>query len=297
MNLLDTHCHLFMDPLERDVAGVLERAHAAGVNQVVVPAYSLASWPAVAALAEQQGVFPAFGLHPLCASQVVTSIGRPDWEPPGPFPDRNTHGALVGADHILSSCTGELKEFRDRLAAEISASQAVAVGEIGLDFSSGHSGQEMQLAILRMQLELAVDLDLPVIVHCRKGWELLVGTLQSFAGRIRGVLHAYMRPPTLARSFFRCGFLVSFGGAIMQSQAKGALRSAAELPLDRIVLETSSLTNDLPGDDAEQIEPQHVRNVAMALAEIRGESLETIAEATTGNSRWIYWKRSNQLGC
>jgi TatD DNase family protein len=141
---------------------------------------------------------------------------------------------------------------------------------------------------LTTQLELAEELDLPVLVHCRNGWELLVSALQPFAGRIRGVLHGYTRPPELAAPFLRIGFYVGIGGALTRETAVRTRRSAAELPLDRIVLETDSPSVGLDGVDPGRTEPCHVRRVAETMAEIRGTTVEEIAEATTNNVHELF---------
>ncbi len=273
MKLIDTHCHLFMDPLARDVEGVWVRAGKAGVHEVVVPAFDLESWGAIRDLGRLEGVHPALGLHPSVANQVATG-GSPRTED------------TAGPEEAVVAPT--LAEFRDRLATDLVESQAVAVGEIGLDFIIERPTPPEQLAILMPQLELAVDLDLPVILHCRKGWEMLVAALQPFAGRIRGVLHAYTRNPVLARPFLKCGIFVGFGGAITRPRAERSRRSAEVLPLDRILLETDAPLTGLDGVDPERTEPRHVLDVAETLARIRKISIEQIAEVTTNNTRELF---------
>jgi TatD DNase family protein len=287
MKLVDTHCHLFKDPLTWDIEGVLTRARAAGVHDVVVPAYDLASWGVVRELCGFDGVHPALGLHPWVANYLVTED-----EPktrfaasvlPGIWDVRNKGGDPLETLEPLS-----LSEFRDRLATALVESKAVAIGEIGLDFMIERPTPRGQFPILTTQLELARELDLPVLVHCRNGWELLVSALQPFAGRIRGVLHGYTRPPELAAPFLRIGFYVGIGGALTRTTAVRTRRSAAELPLDRVVLETDSPSVGLNGVDPGRTEPCHIKNVAETMAQIRGTTVETIAEATTNNARELF---------
>jgi len=287
MQLTDTHCHLFKDPLTWDIKGVLDRARGAGVHDVVVPAYDLASWGVVRELASIDGVHPALGLHPWIANHLVTEDEPTEKRTAGVLPkiwDVRTKGG--GATDALEPLS--LSEFRDRLANEIAESKAVAIGEIGLDFMIERPTPRGQFPILTTQLELAAELDLPVLVHCRNGWELLVSALQPFAGRIRGVLHGYTRPPELAAPFLRIGFYVGIGGALTRETAVRTRRSAAELPLDRIVLETDSPSVGLDGIDPGRTEPCHVRNVAETMAEIRGTTVEEIAEATSNNVHQLF---------
>jgi TatD DNase family protein len=288
MKLIDTHCHLFMDPLSRDIEGVLARASEAGVEEVVVPAFDLESWDTVRELGNRAGLHYAIGLHPWVANQVTTrdapsAVSTRGINPgmfyrirPNPFSPANTFEPLT------------LTEFRDRLAAALTESQAVAIGEIGLDFTIEKPTAAGQLAVLACQLELAADFDLPVILHCRNGWEMLIAALQPFAGRIRGVLHAYIRHPELAVPLLKVGFYVGFGGGITQPRAERARRSAEALPLDRILLETNAPLTGLDGIDPEQTEPQHVRHVAETLAGIRSTTVDEIADVITNNTHEFF---------
>jgi len=272
-----------------DRRAVRARAGQVGVNDIVVPAFDLDSWDPIRDLCGLEGVHPAIGLHPWAAHQVVTedSPKTEDTARIFPGPKDGSRGPPTGDPaEVLDPWT--IIEFRDRLASTLAECQAVAIGEIGLDFIVKQPPQSHQLAILRSQLALAVDLDLPVILHCRNAWEMLVGALQAFAGRITGILHAYTRHPELAGPFLKCGFFVGFGGAITQSQAKRARRSAEALPLDRILLETDAPTTGLDGIDPERTEPCHVRDVAKTLANIRGVTIEQIAETTTHNARELF---------
>ncbi|MFH1842916.1 MAG: TatD family hydrolase [bacterium] len=268
MQLIDTHCHLFMEPLATDAAAVRRRAAAAGVGQIVVPAYDTNSWAQVTALAADRDpmaeaeqtatVYPALGLHPWAAAAPLDLA---------------------------------------RLARALTDSNAVALGEIGLDFKVETPAWDQQIGIFEAQLDLARQLELPVILHNRGAFEEMLTILgrhvkTGYANRplqeLRGVVHAFSRGPELAQRFIDLGFCIAFGGAITRSRAKSARRSAESLPLDRIVLETDAPSIGLDGVDPERTEPRHVTEVAAALAEIRGESLQTIQEVTSSNARALF---------
>jgi TatD DNase family protein len=251
---VDTHCHLNMPPLADDTDGVLARAVARGVTRVIVPSYDEPTWPEVAGLAARPNVYSAYGLHPWVAHQV----------PPG----------------------APLEDFRKRLASQLSSdfSPAVALGEIGLDTKIQECGLTEQIPILEAQLALAVDLDLPVILHCRGAFEELLTAISKHHGKLKGVLHAYSRGPELAQRFVAAGLHIAFGGAVTRDRARQARSAAVRLPLDKIVLETDApsigLDQVLPADT----EPGHVRDIAEAVAALRGETPDTIAKATTANA-------------
>jgi TatD DNase family protein len=245
--LIDTHCHLTMDPLWSDLDGVLGRAADRGVTDVVVPAYDLASWERVTSLAGRQGVHVAFGLHPWAAAEDL---------------DQAT---------------------LDRALEEHGA---VAVGEIGLDFKVDGADRERQRAVLRAQIDVAASRDLPVLLHCRGAFEELLSLLADYRPLgLRGAIHAFSRGPELARRFAGAGLAVAFGGAITRPRADRARRAAAALPLDRVLLETDAPSISLEGVPPEQVEPGHVRDVAEALASLRGATLEEVAGRTMENAK------------
>ncbi len=253
MELIDTHCHLYDEPLGRDPEAVLGRARAAGVTRVVVPAWNLASWPATRALAGRDGVHVALGLHPWAAHEPL-----------------------------------DVARLRD----ELQTCGAVAVGEIGLDALVDDADLPSQVRALSAQLRLAVDLRLPVLLHCRGAFEELIKVLRDHgfgAGSDgpRGVVHAFARGPELAGRFLELGLHLAFGGAVTRSGSR-AQRSAATMPLARIVLETDAPAIGLHDVEPAQVEPRHVREVAAALADLRGEPPERIAEVTTANARALF---------
>jgi len=242
-----------MPPLGEDAAAVLARAAERGVSRVVVPSYDEPSWGEVTALARDlAGVSAACGLHPWVAHEV----------PPGE----------------------PLGEFRKRLASQLSPEFHVAIGEIGLDTKVDTNTLDQQLPVLKIQLALAADLDLPVILHCRGAFEELLAAINEHKGRLRGVLHAYSRGPELAERFVAAGLHIAFGGAVTRDRAKQARKAVARLPLDKIVLETDAPSIGLDGVLPADTEPRHVRDIAEAVAALRHESLDTIAEVTTANA-------------
>ena len=250
MRFVDTHCHLYSLPPGEGPAA-LARAAARGVTRVVVPAYDQASWAQLPALAALPGVFVAYGIHPWVA-------------------DRS-----------------DPNQIRNSMAHAIEAATypPVAVGEIGLDAKLGAAGPDLptQLAVLRPQLELAVDLGLPAILHCRGAFAELLTEVARFDGHLRGVLHAWSRGPELAARFTQAGLALGLGGAVTRANAR-VRRAAASLPLDRFVLETDAPSIGLEGVPPAETEPHHTADIAAALAELCGEPLETIAEVTTSHA-------------
>jgi len=247
--LVDTHVHLNVPPLAEDVDGVLDRARRAGVTRLIAVAYDLESWRDVAELAKKPGVFAAFGLHPWVAAEALD------------------------AGRLAEVCVRE---------------HAVAVGEIGLDYKIETFDRERQLAVLRLQLDVAVKLDLPAILHCRGAFEDMFAVLEEYAPKLQGVVHAFSRGAEMARRFVDLGMHVAFGGAITRVNANRALKAAAAVPDERLLLETDAPSIGLEGIPAEETEPRHTAETARALAAIRGISYESICELTTRNARRLF---------
>jgi TatD DNase family protein len=174
------------------------------------------------------------------------------------------------------------------LAERLSVDRAVAVGEIGLDFKIDVLDADRQLGVLAEQIGLAVDLDLPVILHCRGAFEEMIRVLERHSPRVRGVVHAYSRGPELACRLVELGFHLGLGGAITRPKARRARRSAQSVPLDRIVLETDAPSIGLDGVPPDHTEPRHVAMVAQALAELRNEPISVIAQRTTETARSLF---------
>jgi TatD DNase family protein len=247
--VIDTHCHLNFPPLGDDTDAVLARAAERGVQQVVVPAYDRASWDPIVALATKYpNCHPALGIHPWLAHE----------------------------------------ETAENLPFAVEANPPVAIGEIGLDTKIDTSGLDEQRPLLRTQLELAVDLDLPVILHCRGAFEELLTEVNRFDGRLRGVLHAWSRGPELADRFIQAGLHLGLGGAVTRDRVRRVRKTATKAPLEYLLLETDAPSIGLDGVLPEDTEPQHVADVAAVIADLRGEDIEVIAAATTANAHRLF---------
>lgn len=249
MELIDTHCHLTFKPLVDQLDLVLLRARNRSVIRILVPAYDLASWKSVQEISKRDGVYAAYGLHPWSAEEPMD------------------------IDHL------------DRI---LDSKKAVAVGEIGLDSKVTSVHLERQREILDMQIAVAVSHKLPVILHCRGAYEMLLTVLSKYSGRVQGVIHAFARGPELMQRFLDHGFYIAFGGSITRPRAKRARTSAKIIPLQNILLETDSPSIGLEGIQPENTEPHHIFDIAQSLAEIREIDIESVAKSTSENAKKLF---------
>jgi TatD DNase family protein len=241
--VIDTHAHL--DACADPIGDVVARARDVGVDRIVAIGSGIdSSRTTLASAARHDGVYAALGVHPHQA------------------------GGLEA---------GRLDELRDLLAHPA----VVALGEIGLDFFRDVAPRARQLAVFERQLELATDLGLPVVIHCRDAEAETADALGGFAGTV--VLHCFSSPGLLPVALDR-GYFVSFAGNVTYPKA-AALRSAAgAVPRNRILAETDSPYLAPQPVRGRPNEPANVRYTLAALAEARGETPAALTEAIDGNA-------------
>ena len=253
LNFIDTHTHLYDAAYEGDGAGAVRRAIEAGVTKLVMPDTDESVRDAMFALCDEfpDNAFPCLGLHP--------TEFKDNW--------REELEMLDG--------------FLDR--------KIVAIGEIGIDLHWRSDNLADQIDVFRHQLELALKLDLPVIVHNREATGHIFRVLDDFRGRgLRGVFHAYSGSAETFREMERYGdWLVGIGGVLTFRKASvaGAVKS---IPLERIVLETDSPYLTPAPYRGTRNESAYIPIIAEKLSEIKGVPIEEIAAVTTENAEKLF---------
>jgi TatD DNase family protein len=260
---IDTHCHLDAPEFDADRDAVVRRAQAAGVQAQVLPAVRAADFAQVRHLAQAHGLAYALGLHPL---------------------------------HLQQAQEADLQSLRDALQAQRDDPRLVAVGEIGLDHfvpeSAAPRARQEQFYVA--QLQLAVELGLPVILHVRRSADALLKVLrrQRHHG---GIAHAFNGSLQQARMFVDQGFKLGFGGAMTFERALQIRELATSLPAEALVLETDApdiapqwlyrtALQRAAGEHARN-EPVELPRIAQTLAQLRGWTLEQTAAVTSANAR------------
>jgi TatD DNase family protein len=168
--------------------------------------------------------------------------------------------------------------------------RVVAIGELGLDLFRVDNLEE-QLAALAPQLDLAVELDLPVIVHCRDAAEPMLRELRARRGRgacPRGVMHCWGGSPEEMEGFLDLGFHISFSGTVTFPKAEAIQACARLVPADRYMVETDCPFLAPVPRRGKRNEPAFVASVAAKVAELRGETLEQVANTITANAAGLF---------
>ena len=255
MQLIDTHVHINFDTFEADLDAVRDRWQAAGVVQLVHSCVTPAEFGKTQALADRfPDVFFSVGLHPLDATLWQAATGS------------------------------QIRELAQ------SDKRVVAIGEMGLDFFKADN-QEWQIEVFRSQLQIARDLDLPVIIHCRDAASMMHQVCQEFwqeFGRVRGVMHCWAGTPIETQWFLDLGFYISFSGVVTFKNATQIQDSAKIVPLDKLLVETDCPFLAPVPKRGKRNEPAFVSHVATYLAQLRDESLDLLANATTANARQLF---------
>ena len=253
--LVDSHCHLDrLDLSDRDAGldGILADARARGITQFLSVAVDLATSASLVELTERYDhVYSSVGVHPL---QKIDQ----------PVPEVEQLMALARAPKV------------------------VAIGETGLDnFYSAESHQWQRDSFIR-HLQASQQTGLPIIIHTRDAREETLELLRQYPLQAAGVMHCFTETWEMAEAAIELGFYISFSGIVTFKSADELREVVRRVPLDRILVETDSPWLAPVPHRGKQNEPQYVREVAETVADLKGVSLEQLAEITTQNFHRLF---------
>lgn len=271
--IIDTHAHLDYPDFAEDFADILARANEAGVTRIITIGTGIESSRRAIALAEKYAqVYAVVGLHPTNVLEETE-----DFMSVLPELARHPKVAAIGETgldyHHLPSETLESSPAIAALQAEVAEDARAAVVD--------GAYKAAQAEAFRAQLDLAVELGLNVVIHQRDAWDDTLEILRPYTGKVRGVYHCFGNQPDQAAEILALGHLVSFTGIITFKNAALVRETATAINLDQFMVETDCPYLAPVPYRGQRCEPAHTRLVAEKLAEIRGCSLEEIAEATT----------------
>lgn len=251
MRLIDSHCHLDDDRLDAERDAVIAEAARLGITRMVLPATTANRWDKIRQLCERHdGLFPAYGLHPMFIEQ-----------------------------HQLT----HLRELDEWLARE----RVVAVGECGLDFFDSRVDEKWQKQLFREQLQLADDHRLPVIVHVRKAMDEVISLLRR-QGRHGGVIHSFAGSEQQARQLYDLGFKLGIAATVGYERARKLRAVVAAMPLDALLLESDA--PDQPGSAhrGELNKPAYIVEHLQTMAELRQMEVAELGAALTRNTEKLF---------
>ena len=255
IELIDSHCHLIFENFEKDLKEVVQRLRSRGVKKLVHACCELAEIPKLKKLSHEfSEIYYSVGLHPLEANQ---------WDP--------------SSKSLLRRSAKE-----DR--------RVVAIGELGLDFFKNEN-KNQQIEALIPQMELAYELQLPVIIHRRDAANEMIEICSDLTKKgkcPKGVLHCWTGTPNEMKQFLELGFYISFSGIVTFPKAYEIHECAKIVPNDKYLIETDSPFLAPVPHRGKRNEPAFVENVANFIADLRSTELTTIARESYKNAEDLF---------
>jgi len=254
--LVDSHCHLEYEGLVESQDDVLDRARDAGIEAFLNISTKRSEWHQVVGTARSKpDVFASVGIHP--------------------------HNA---DDHADLTC--------DELFEATGDPNVVGIGETGLDYYYDHSDREAQKRLFQMHIEVAREVQLPVIIHTRDAEADTLSILEAEMekGAFPALIHCFTASSEFGERVLDLGLSVSISGIVTFKSAKDLQGFAKEIHRDRLLVETDSPFLAPVPHRGKTCEPGYVRDTASFLAELRGESLDELAEYTTSNFYSLFAK-------
>jgi TatD DNase family protein len=256
-SFFDTHCHFDFEIFDGDRELLWQTCQKQGVIALMVPAVTPQFWPRVKQLhADDARIYYALGWHPCWITETQDS-------------------AI------------DLQVFEQQLKLAAQSEGCVAIGECGLDLLSSDRLIQ-QLEVLRVHLDLAKQLNMPVIFHCRRAHNQLIRFLKQCHFKQPGVIHAFNGSYEIAMQYIKMGLSLGVGGSITYERANKTREAFKKVPLEQLVLETDAPDMPLCGFQGHRNSPLQIIGVAECLAGLRGQTLVDIANTTTRNAQQLF---------
>jgi TatD DNase family protein len=255
--MIDSHCHLADDAFADDLDGVIDRARAAGL-QAALCILSAGDEAEARAAARVRALWPgvrfSVGIHP----------------------------------HTAGDFAGRLDDARACVRRGISSEEAVAIGEVGLDYHYDFSPRDVQQDVFRAQVSLALELAMPVVLHTREATEDTFGILRDAGPALRGVFHCFTGDTDMARAALDIGFYVSLAGIVTFPRADALREVATLVPDDRLLLETDAPYLAPVPHRGKRNEPAFVARVAETVAALRGVPVAQLGAQVDQNFKALF---------
>ena len=250
LTLVDSHCHLDDEKFDADREQVIARAHAAGVEIMMAIGTGGALDVAILLAERYPSVYATIGIHP----------------------------------HDAGKATEETFAMLRDLAQH---PKVLAIGEIGLDYHYDFAPRDVQRAVFDRQLELARDAGKPIVIHTREAWEDTMAQVTAPVGAVPhgGIIHCFTGDAAQAQQALAMGFHISFGGVLTFPKAESVREAARITPEDRLLVETDCPYLAPVPHRGKRNEPAFVAETARRLAQVRGATIDAVADFTSRNFR------------
>ncbi len=246
--MIDTHCHFFSEEFKDDLDSCIKRCKENNINKIILVGFSYETNRLAQEYAKKYDIFyPTAGVHPEeCNKDYLAQFD-------------------------------ELKEF-------IKHNKIYAIGECGLDYHWSVEFKEEQKKLFKLQCALAIENDLPIIIHSRDAAQDTFEIVKSFNGKLKGVMHCYGGSLELAKEYVKLGMYISLGGPLTFKNAKEPKRVAEGIDINNLLIETDSPFLAPDPFRGKRNESSYVRFVCQKMAEIKGLTVEEVDRITTLNA-------------
>lgn len=266
--MIDSHCHLDFESFNSDREELLRRCVEKGVETIVVPGVEPLQWGRLLQL--KQAYAQAVKSDPVESKpgcQIVIAAGLHPW----------------WVDQVNLTAA----EFGQLLKLQLQTGDWVAIGECGLD-GTIDCPMDRQETFFRIQLQLAEETQLPLILHGHKAHAQVLEMLKRYTLPAGGVIHGFSGSVELAKQYWQQGFFIGVGGTITYKRASKTRKAIAAMPLESLLLETDAPDMPLSGFQGQRNSPLQLVGVAECLAQLKSIQVEKVTEQTTRNSRRLF---------
>ncbi|MFA7074218.1 MAG: TatD family hydrolase [Endomicrobiaceae bacterium] len=253
--LIDSHAHTCDEKFDNDREETLARAFSGGVKYIIEVGCEPENWDKVFELSKKENIFSMFGIHPQDASKFNDKVFN------------------------------EMKKL-------LEDKKCVAVGEIGLDYHYEYSPKNIQKQVFIKQMELAVEINKPVSIHCRSAYDDMLKILRNLNEMPKGVIHCFSGTLSEAKEVLDMGFLIGIDGPCTYPKSDKLKDVIANVPIEKLLVETDCPYLAPQLYRGQRNEPYYVTEIAKKIAEIKGMLFEDVCNATTSNAVNLFNLRS-----
>jgi len=249
--LIDSHCHLDFEIFDNDRQQVIQRANNNDVYDFVIPGTEETRWDRIKKLCtENKNMHACYGLHPYWVTNKKQTVLH------------------------------QLDEYID-------SNKPVALGECGLDFRPQQADKKTQLNFFEAQLSIALNNQLPVVIHSVKATETVIQSIKKYPG-LHGMVHSFSGSLMQAEQLIALNFFISIGGSITFDNAVKIKKTAKKIPLSALLLETDAPDQSDQKNQNHRNEPAFLINTLESISSLRNEAKESIAQQTTLNAKSLF---------
>jgi TatD DNase family protein len=282
VELIDTHAHLDFNAFDKDRSAMIDRAWGAGLVNIVTIGSGNGTQSADDAVSLAEGderIFATVGVHPHDADLGIEWKGDPK--------------GAVDAE-VWNAWEEEKRRVLERFSGLAGHPRVRAVGEVGLDFHYDNSPRQMQRDLFRSFVKLALEVQLPLVIHSREAEEETAQILkEERAGEVGGVVHCFSGRPLLMEAALELDFYFGIVGVVTFKKARELHRAVKELPAEKLVVETDCPYLAPVPYRGKRNEPAYVVETVREIARLRDQAPEEVARITTQNARRLF---GGQLG-